>query len=288
VAYRGADPTAVMGRRIGAYLLDGLILGVLAVAIMAPSAFGALKTAPTGTYDCTTAVQATTERPRLLAVCLDSGGEIKYMTTGDAARIQRSFVLVTALEWVVFYVLLQGLAGASLGKLALGLRVVKPNGEYAGIGRCALRTLILPIDAACCAIIGLLTSFKSRGHRRLGDMAADTLVIGKDDQQALQLARSGAALPDRRTLAAAQYAETIRPNTPTWEERANQIHIPGAPAIPGTEQALANQQQRPDQAPSAAETTWDERRGAYVWFDPESQSWLQHDAVTGQWKPLDT
>ena len=286
MAYRGADPTAVMGRRIGAYLLDGLILAVIALAILAPSALGALKTAPAGTYDCTTATQATTERPRLLAVCLDTGGKIKYMTTGDASRVQRSFVLVTALEWVVFYVLLQGLAGASLGKMALGLRVVKPNGEYAGIGRCALRTLILPIDAACCAIIGLLTSFRSRGHRRLGDMAADTLVIGKDDQQALQLARSGAALPDRRTLAAAQYAETLRPTAPTWEERADQIHIPGAPAIPGTEQALAQQGSAP--SPSASDATWDERRNAYVWFDPESQSWLQHDAVTGQWKPLDT
>ena len=287
MAYRGADPTAVMGRRIGAYLLDGLLIGIISAIVLVPMTLSKLDTAPQGSIDCSQQEQrdGTGGNRAHYGFCYDTGTDIKFLRSGDAGGLEATFYLLTALEWLAFYVVMQGITGASPGKLLLGLRVVKPDGSIAGMGRCAIRTVLLPVDAACCALVGLITASKSRGHRRVGDMAANTLVIGRDDQQALQLARSGAALPDRRTLAAAQFAESTRPVEATWEERANQIHIPGAPDLPG---AATISPAEAGPAPSAAETTWDERRGAYVWFDPESQSWLQHDAVTGQWRPLDT
>src|SRR4029079_11025816 len=81
---------------------------------------------------------------------------------------------------VGFYVLnwwlLQGLAGGSIGKLLLGLRVVGCDGRRAGLGRVALRTLLLIVDAGFCWIPGLVSAFSTKGHRRIGDLAAQTLV----------------------------------------------------------------------------------------------------------------
>lgn len=284
MAYRGADPTAVMGRRIGAYLLDSLLFGIIAAIILIPFALSQLDTAPAGSIDCDAQELRDgggLSRPRY-DFCYDTGSEVKYLRPGKAGGITTAFYVVLGVEWIVFYVLMQGVSGASPGKSILGLRVVKPDGTTAGIGRCALRTLLLPVDAACCALPGLITSNQSKGHRRIGDMAANTLVIGRDDQQALMLARSGAALPDRRTLAAVQYTETHRPAAPTWEDRANQIHIPGVPDLPG-EATI-----KPDDLGSApGDPVWDEARGAYLWFDPDVGTWLQHDEASGRWVPLD-
>lgn len=255
MAYRGADPTDVMGRRIGAYLIDAVIFGVIAALILVP----ALPTAnrvPSGTTSCQ---QLEVEGRTTGRFCSDNGVTVSYVPKSAFSHYIRLIWIVQILEWIGAYVLLQGIVGASPGKLLLGLRVVKPNGELAGLGRCFVRTLILPVDAFCCALPGLISSFNSKGHRRLGDMAGDTLVIGRDDQQALMLARSGAALPDRKTLAAQQYAEDHRPTGPTWED---QIQIPGAPSLP-------------DNQP-----VWDEARQAYLWYDPQTGAWSQWDDAT--------
>ena len=53
---------------------------------------------------------------------------------------QAAVGLVMLTQWVAFHVLMQGLAGASPGKFLLGLRVVKPDGQFAGATRGRRRT----------------------------------------------------------------------------------------------------------------------------------------------------
>jgi uncharacterized RDD family membrane protein YckC len=46
------------------------------------------------------------------------------------------------------------------------------------MGRAFVRTLLLIIDTISCILpIGLWVAIFSRGHRRLGDMAANTYVV---------------------------------------------------------------------------------------------------------------
>lgn len=236
MAYRGADPTDVMGRRIGAYLLDGLLMTVITTVVVVPVFLSMSSTAPAGSLRCASGQiesRADLEQREKVPYCFQAGDEIRYLRADQAGGFNAVIAVVVLSQWVAFHVLLQGLVGASPGKLALGLRVVKPDGQLAGPARCLVRTgFLILLDAQCCAIVGLVTANRSRGHRRVGDMVANTLVIGRDDQQALMLARSGAALPDRTTIAAATFAQQHKPREMTWEESASQIIIPGAPTLP--------------------------------------------------------
>lgn len=266
MAYRGADPTDVMGRRIGAYLLDSLLMGVIALVIVGPLFASMANTVPAGTLRCGTGevqTAADLEQREKLPICIQAGDEIYFLRADQVGGFQAAVGLVMLTQWVAFHVLMQGLAGASPGKFLLGLRVVKPDGQFAGPARCLVRTgFLVFLDAQCCGLIGFLTARSSQGHRRVGDMVANTLVIGRDDQQALMLARSGAALPDRKTISAATYAQQNKPREMTWEESAGQIIIPGAPTLPT--------QSPPPDAPVADETPWtpDHAVGAPATWEP--------------------
>ncbi len=256
MAYRGADPTAVMGVRIGAYLLDAavaaVVLGVLGFALLSAAA----QTAPGGTVRCP---DGGAREPGEPVLCLEDGpAEVRFLTDEGLDDLTGDLVLASGLLTVVNHVLLQGLVGASVGKLVLGLRVVRPNGDDAGLARCLLRTVLLVVDAFACAAIGLFTSFTSRGHRRVGDMVADTLVVSRRDQDALILARSGLTLPDRTTMAATSWASDHAPGT-----AANTGPDAGAPASP----------------------TWDAVRDTYVHYDRERGIWLAWDDATNTWVP---
>jgi uncharacterized RDD family membrane protein YckC len=266
MAYRGADPTDVMGRRIGAYFLDGLLMAVISGAILVPLFLSMSNTLPAGSLRCTGEIETTAdlEQREKLPYCFELGDEVRFMRADQAGGFNTAIALVSLSQWVGFHVILQGLVGGSPGKLALGLRVVKPDGQLAGPARCLVRTgFLLFVDALCCGIIGLLSANRSRGHRRVGDMVANTLVIGRDDQQALMLARSGAALPDRTTIAAASYVQQHKPREMTWEESAGQIIIPGAPSLP-------TQAPPPPGAPAPDEHPWtaDHEVGAPPTWEP--------------------
>ena len=74
----------------------------------------------------------------------------------------------------------RGVSGYSIGKAVMGLRVVKQSdGQLAGIGANGLRWLLGIIDFGPCLLPGLITGLTTKGHRRIGDMAASTLVVDK-------------------------------------------------------------------------------------------------------------
>lgn len=79
----------------------------------------------------------------------------------------------------VYFTLLEGLGGATLGKRLLGLRVRGPEGLPIGVFRAALRNLAKPLSFACCCGGVLLAAFSAR-KRALHDWIAGTVVVKKE------------------------------------------------------------------------------------------------------------
>lgn len=308
MTYRGADPTAVMGRRIGAYLIDVLLAAIVMFAIMFPLWQSTSVTAPAGTVECGTESRDSFGSEQFnsgvrtsldVSFCFENGNQVHYIPAEKEGQFAGTFALVSGGTSFAMLVLLQGLVGGSPGKLLLGLRVVKDDGSKAGVLRCLVRTILLIVDAACCAIIGLLTAFNSQRHRRVGDMAAGTMVISRSDQDALTLARSGYPLPGRVDLEA-QWATQNPPAPPTSGPQGpfGGIHLPGGPTPndPTTPSAWPTQPASSDpttpasSAPTASGDgpTWDPARNAYIQYDQARGAWMQFDNGSQQWKPIDS
>ena len=171
-----ADPTAVMGRRTVAFLID-FVIGMVIVFI----AFASL--AESQDMGSSLVAEDICERSNDSPgsdVCINLGATVILAEGDDLAAIG----LVGLVYGVGALLLLPALTGGSLGKLMTGLRVVdKETFAPAGLGKHALRWILWVVDFQpfFCAIplVGLITGLSSKGHRRVGDMAAGTFVIDK-------------------------------------------------------------------------------------------------------------
>ena len=91
------------------------------------------------------------------------------------ARADLFFALVGG-----YYVLLEGLLGATLGKLLVGLRIVDSAGHRPGVHRIFIRTLLRLIEVNPVAAGGLpagLFVLYTKDRQRLGDILAGTYVL---------------------------------------------------------------------------------------------------------------
>jgi uncharacterized RDD family membrane protein YckC len=79
--------------------------------------------------------------------------------------------------WHAYYFAFEGLIGASLGKLLMGLQVVDATGQPCGMGRALVRNLVRFIDNLFLFIPGLVCMLLTPTHQRIGDLAAGTLVV---------------------------------------------------------------------------------------------------------------
>jgi hypothetical protein len=199
------DPTAVMGRRIAAYVLDGLLaLGVM-VAVLALTKHQFFQNAPAH------ACQRLRDTRGFNGQCMQFGSHL-YAWNGHGITTAR---LVSLAAGFVDLVVLQGIVGASVGKLIVGLRVVNAQGETCGLGRAFLRWLFLLVDGFC-FLVGLIVALATHPHRRVGDFVAGTYVV----------ALAGVGRPIASTPASPPFAYA-QPGAPGWTP-------PGtAPAAPG-------------------------------------------------------
>ena len=79
-----------------------------------------------------------------------------------------------------YYTLLEGYLGQTLGKMLLGIKVVREDsGEVPGLGAAAIRTVLRIIDGLFAYLVAFITVLVSRKNQRFGDMAAHTLVVRK-------------------------------------------------------------------------------------------------------------
>ncbi|MFI5490976.1 RDD family protein [Actinoplanes sp. NPDC051859] len=132
----------VTGRRVVATLIDGFVLSLLGSLI----AWLSDAERPTGDVDLT---------------ALSTGGKMWLL----------GVVLL-------YYVLLEGLAGRTVGKLVTGIRVIDAEtGGRPGVLSAFVRTLLRLIDSIFGYLVALIIVVNSDRRRRLGDMAAKTLVV---------------------------------------------------------------------------------------------------------------
>lgn len=101
------------------------------------------------------------------------GGQVGFSLGGLPSLL--SFIVVFA-----YYMLLEGYLGQTLGKMLLGIKVVREdNGDVPGLGAAALRTLLRIIDGLFFYLVAFVSVLASQKNRRLGDMVAHTLVVRK-------------------------------------------------------------------------------------------------------------
>ncbi|MFN8019785.1 MAG: RDD family protein [Acidimicrobiales bacterium] len=279
-AFGGAlsDPTDVMTSRIGAFIVDSVL--ATAIALVLFSAFGShaylkLDASAGEPPVCSAVNRGISVDPitpgyggsdpdlnggQAIQVtggkCFVLGDTAYVLTSGQATDLQGSLALFFYGTTFLNAVLLQGLTGASVGKRLFGLRVALGEGIHAGVLRNFVRWLVMIVDLACCGLPGLITAYNSKGHRRLGDMAAGTLVVH----------RSAMGRP---------------------------LHVPGVvirrthdqfggwgPATTGP--ALSLEEGGGIDAPA-----WDPARNAYVRYDQGSGVWFRWDDAQQAWLPVD-
>lgn len=263
-----ADPTNVVGRRIGAFAIDVVILFVIAAILSVFLFLGAAERT-----DWPSSGAATDECTRINdASASDEGAcipvnQTTYVLSDDAGGglvlgVSALSTLIGALNLVV----LQGLTGASVGKLLVGLRVVRDDGTRAHIGWAALRWIVLQVDQLCFFLPGAILVFVTKGHRRLGDMAASTFVVAKADVgRPVQVPGLNAAWPGPAAGGA-------------WGQQPG-----GWPQPPGGGQAGSTS----GATPGADAPTWDQARNAYIQYDRDQGAWVQWSDDAQQWRPID-
>jgi uncharacterized RDD family membrane protein YckC len=136
------DPTEVLGRRIGAGLVDLLVVIALLV---------------------------------VLGLLI---GESESGNGGAQVSLNGGPALVWAALSLLYYFASEAISGRTLGKRLLGVRVAAAGGGRAGVGQIAVRTAFRLIDGIGFYLIGLIVVLVSGKRRqRLGDLAARTNVV---------------------------------------------------------------------------------------------------------------
>lgn len=161
-------PTRVVGRRVGAFLVDLLITTVVNTGI-----FFALAEKRPAPYD------EGPDSPDVFGQF--TVNDDVWVVEGGNAALYYTLVIGFGLLW---WVILPGLKGWTPGKRLLGIRVVDENGHCpAGIWRNLVRQLMWVADAFPYLIpylTGFIVALSSPGQRRVGDMVAGTYVVRAD------------------------------------------------------------------------------------------------------------
>lgn len=102
-----------------------------------------------------------------------------HPTTGfQLVQLSSGGSVVLLVFVVLYYVLLEGLTGRTLGKRLAGIRVVdQETGGRPGMLSAVLRTVLRVVDGFFAYGLGWLIVVSSKHRRRLGDMAARTIVV---------------------------------------------------------------------------------------------------------------
>jgi len=166
------DPTAVVGRRFAAYVIDGLLVLIGFFAVLSRMHYQHRTGAPGDACAILRAQSSLIAGAAKHPVCIHIASHAWLWKRGDFLIA----VSVAALIGILNLVVLQAVTGASVGKYALGLQVVDEQGRPAGFGRTIVRSLLLVIDAGI-FVVGLVAVLTTRFHRRIGDFAAGTYVV---------------------------------------------------------------------------------------------------------------
>ena len=116
---------------------------------------------------------------RFLAVLIDSiilavvAGILSFLFRGAPGLSG----FLTAIIAIGYFIVMEATQGATLGKMALGLRVVKTNGAPITWTDSIIRNLLRIIDGLFAYLVGAILIWTSPLKQRLGDRVANTVVV---------------------------------------------------------------------------------------------------------------
>lgn len=166
-------PTAVVGRRVGAFLLDCLVVFAFNAAVF----FALADTSE----ELARKLASGELSPNATAYVNVTLGDSKYSVVGGGAGL---YFLITFVFAFAYWVVLQGKTGWTLGKRMVGIRLVRDDGSTpAGVWRSLVRQLLWIVDSFPYLIpylTGFVTAKASSRNKRVGDMVAGTIVVAKE------------------------------------------------------------------------------------------------------------
>ncbi|MGA7076683.1 MAG: RDD family protein [Halobacteriota archaeon] len=152
-AYYTGTPTPYQGVaiRFVAILIDYLIIGIIVGVVAFPFAVAA-------------------------AAVTAISGDVSALSWGAIAAASLFGVVV----WFLYFTLLEGHYGQTIGKMALNIKVVREaDGAPIDFGEAAVRTILRIIDGLFDYLIGAIFIWTSDEKQRLGDRVVHTVVVTK-------------------------------------------------------------------------------------------------------------
>jgi uncharacterized RDD family membrane protein YckC len=152
-AYYTGAPTPYQGVaiRFVAILIDYLIIGVISGILAIPLLVAAI------------AVNVT-------------NGNVSAVSLGPIVALS----VVGLVVWFLYFTLLEGRYGQTVGKMALSIKVVREaDGAPIDYGEAAVRTVLRIVDGLFDYLIGAIFIWTSDEKQRLGDRVAHTVVVSK-------------------------------------------------------------------------------------------------------------
>ncbi len=105
-------------------------------------------------------------------LALFSGG-----TTADGFALTGAPALLWLLIGLAYYVVMEAMSGATVGKLACGLRVLKTDGSPCDWQASLVRNLLRIVDALVFYLVAAILVWTSPQRQRLGDRVGETVVV---------------------------------------------------------------------------------------------------------------
>lgn len=168
----------ILGRRLAALGLDLTIVAGAAMVILVPLFVSMAVTDETGRVDCQAEVILDPQGRQINDVlCYESDGAARYIDAESSGLFGFFGAVLVAYLLVLHMVVLEGMTGATLGKRAAGLQVMREStGAPPGVGRSAVRLGALATIDSQCGVLGLIVAAATPKRQRVGDLLARTVV----------------------------------------------------------------------------------------------------------------
>jgi uncharacterized RDD family membrane protein YckC len=145
-----------------------------------------------------------------------------------------------------YYILMEGTKGATLGKMAMKLKVVKVDGGAIDWQAAIVRNVVRLVDGLFFYLVGAIAVWVSKKKQRLGDMAASTIVVSSRVAMLLAALIFAGAIPDDARAASPRYSDIVlsdtkdgpakalfKPDTPKLYLRAKLVDMPAGTKLRG-------------------------------------------------------
>lgn len=161
--------TEVLLPRVGAYLIDTLLLFVIC-ALLSSFVLGVV-----GAYLGATASGQPVDAA--LSSLLGGASMETALAVGSAV-----LGLIWAITFVAYFTVMEGTVGQTLGKMLFGLVVVHENGSPCRYREAAVRTLLRAVDSVpALYLLGVASILISDRQQRVGDHVASTVVVRAEE-----------------------------------------------------------------------------------------------------------